>query len=56
MSIIEFLLCRQTCADIHELVTHFRVIHPALVDADFEVWPDGEPVIHDTTLEPGDFA
>lgn len=36
-----------------EILVHLRVEHD--VDAEIEEWPDGEPVIIDTTLEPEDF-
>jgi hypothetical protein len=37
-----------------ELIVHLRVEHG--IEEDFERWPDGEIVVHDETLEPGDFA
>jgi hypothetical protein len=43
------------CGDvvpIHAAIRHLRVIHLDAVDE----WPDGSPVIVDTTLEPGDFT
>lgn len=36
-----------------DIVNHLRRDHG--VTEPFERWPDGEPVIEDTTLEPGDF-
>ncbi|MET0416022.1 MAG: hypothetical protein ABW022_08380 [Actinoplanes sp.] len=39
-----------------ELYDHLRVIHPDLFGSGPERWPDGEIVVHDMTLEPGDFT
>lgn len=36
------------------LLEHMRVVHSQHIE--IEVWPDGEPVIVDLTLEPEDFA
>lgn len=33
---------------------HLRIVHD--LDAEFAEWPDGSPVIIDSTLEPEDFA
>lgn len=53
------LVCREEWPDedggLESVVDHMRVMHPD----DFEPperWPDGALVIHDTTIEPGDFA
>jgi hypothetical protein len=36
-----------------DLIVHLRVEHD--FDEDVETWPDGTPVVVDTTLEPDDF-
>jgi hypothetical protein len=43
-------LCGERVAD---LLVHLRVEHD--FDEEIETWPDGSPVVIDTTLEPGDF-
>jgi hypothetical protein len=39
-----------------ELENHLRLLHPDSFGEGFERWPDGEIVVHDTTLEPHEFA
>lgn len=34
---------------------HARLLHPAQWGDGPERWPDGTPVVYDTTLEPEDF-
>lgn len=41
--------------DLAQIVDHLRVIHPDQYGDGPALWPDGGPVIHDETLEPGDF-
>lgn len=36
------------------IMGHIRGAHG--IDEELSAWPDGEPVIVDNTLEPGDFA
>lgn len=48
------LLCGATGPDTDAL-DHLRVMHPAEYGDGPERWPDGAPVIHDTTLTPEDF-
>lgn len=38
-----------------DLLEHLRVTHPTRYGDGPERWPDGEPVVTDETLEPGDF-
>lgn len=38
------------------IAEHLRVVHPDLYGDGPERWPDGQVVVHDTTLEPGDFG
>jgi hypothetical protein len=38
-----------------DLLSHISVYHPDLYEP-IETWPDGQPVVIDTTLEPEDFA
>ena len=45
-------LCREQFTDVNP-IDHLRIMHA--VDVTPETWPDGEVVIHDTTLEPEDF-
>ena len=40
--------------DIRLMVDHIRVMHPDFY-SQLELWLDGEPVIHDETVEPEDF-
>lgn len=40
--------------DILLMVDHLRLFHPEYGEP--ETWPDGSLVLHDDTLEPGDFA
>jgi len=39
-----------------EMLDHLRVIHPDVYGDGPERWCDGRIVVHDTTLEPGDFG
>lgn len=39
-----------------EMTDHLRLIHPDLWGDGPERWPDGQIVVHDTTLEPRDFT
>lgn len=48
-------LCGDTPPDL-EMWEHLRVMHPAEWGDGPARWPDGEPVIHDMTLEPDDFG
>lgn len=43
---------RNLRVDLEVMDDHFRLLHPA---NDLERWPDGGPVVIDTTLEPSDF-
>lgn len=38
-----------------EMWEHLRVLHPDAWGDGPERWPDGQPVIHDMTLEASDF-
>jgi hypothetical protein len=38
-----------------EMLDHLRVIHPDVWGDGPELWPDGEIVVHDRTVQPGDF-
>jgi hypothetical protein len=38
-----------------ELLDHVRVVHPDAYEA-VDLWPDGRPLIVDTTLTPEDFG
>jgi hypothetical protein len=43
-----------TCGDVlrlEDVAEHVRIIH----GEDLERWPDGTPVLWDTTLEPAEF-
>jgi len=48
-------LCGDNPPDL-EMWEHLRVMHPAEWGDGPARWPDGEPVIHDLTLEPDDFG
>lgn len=48
------LICGDTPPD-SEIWDHLRLMHPDHW-GDGERWPDGEPVIHDLTLQPDDFT
>lgn len=37
------------------LLDHLRLMHPTEYGDGPERWPDGEPVVEDTTLEPENF-
>lgn len=39
-----------------DMLSHLRVIHPDAYGDGPERWPDGGLVVHDMTLEPGDFG
>jgi nitrogen fixation-related uncharacterized protein len=39
-----------------ELVDHLRLLHPDAWGDGPELWPDGEVVVADLTLEPDDFG
>lgn len=48
----------QLCAEkvsLTELMEHLRLFHPDEYGDGPEVWPDGEVVIYDETLNPIDF-
>lgn len=47
-------VCKTTVPDLG-LMDHLRLDHPDEYGDGPERWPDGETVIIDTTLEPGDF-
>lgn len=40
----------------YDMFDHLRVMHPDAWGDGPERWPDGSVVIHDETLEPGDFT
>jgi len=40
----------------HDMLDHLRVHHPDAYGDGPERWPDGEIVIYDTTLDPGEFG
>lgn len=42
--------------DVTLIVDHLRVMHPEEYGDGPERWSDGGVVIHDETLEPGDFS
>lgn len=47
------------CPDVMpvaEAIDHLRVMHPDQYGDGPERWPDGQPVLYDTTLEPRDFG
>jgi hypothetical protein len=46
-------LCHET--NPPDLLDHIRIQHPDAWGDGPQRWPDGETVIVDTTLEPGDF-
>lgn len=45
-------LCERRFA-VENIWEHLRIVHG--VEGEIAEWPDGEPVIIDTTLEPDDF-
>ena len=47
-------LCH-TDMDPAAIEDHARLLHPAQWGDGLERWPDGRPVVYDTTLEPEDF-
>lgn len=47
-------LCGEKIESFGMSLDHLRDVHG--IDEEIERWPDGEIVIHDTTLEPGDFG
>jgi len=48
-------VCKTTQPD-ETMAAHLKNEHPAEWGDGPELWPDGEVVIHDMTLEPGDFT
>ncbi|MFF0823040.1 hypothetical protein ACFYUR_21985 [Micromonospora haikouensis] len=42
--------------DDRDILDHLRVIHPDQYGEGPQRWPDGQPVIVDTTLDPADWA
>ena len=42
--------------DDEEIFDHLRRLHPDVWGDGPERWPDGQVVVHDMTLEPGDFT
>lgn len=40
----------------YDMDDHLRVHHPDVYGDGPERWPDGHVVVHDLTLEPGDFG
>jgi hypothetical protein len=46
--------CSDPISDV-EMLHHFRVMHPQQTE-EFERWLDGEFLVVDETLEPGDFG
>lgn len=38
-----------------EVVDHLRVLHPDVYGEGPERWPDGDVVVHNLALDPGDF-
>jgi hypothetical protein len=41
--------------DDDHMLEHLRVMHPDAYGDGPERWPDGGMVVHDMTLDPGDF-
>jgi hypothetical protein len=48
-------VCDPRGVSVAMIGAHVAQWHPELL-AELERWPDGEPVVIDRTLEPGDFA
>lgn len=41
---------------VEEMVDHLRLMHPEVWGDGPDRWPDGQPVVQDMTLAPGDFT
>ena len=48
-------LCPVDGLSLAEMAAHLYRAHGIDLATDVERWPDGEPVVVDMTLEPGDF-
>ncbi len=48
------LVCEEPMPD-DRLLHHLEVVHPQQYGDGPEAWPDGAPVVVDTTLGPADF-
>lgn len=48
-------LCGDGFDTVSAFMDHLRVMHPDRYE-DVATWPDGAPVVEDTTLEPHDFG
>jgi hypothetical protein len=50
-------VCRPPAqVDDEEAMEHLRLLHPDEWGEGPQRWPDGLVVVHDETLEPGDFS